>query len=154
MRIRALILVLPLAACASVEERTDARSGTGFATATTASTVERQPTRVNVTMQGYDAVPIVRVAGSPSTLDEAAQLALAAGGSDAGVWAPATVGGTTYALRQVMVGSFNFTVAEPQTGRPTATPELLSNVSVRTGCLTTGQTFADRGRIAVAMDCN
>lgn len=154
MRIGALILVLPLAACASVEQRTDARSGSGFTTAASAGAVERQPSRVNVTMQGLDPVPIVRVAGSPGTMDEAARLALAAGGSEAGTWAPAPVGGTTYALRQVMVGSFNFTVAEPQSGRASASPELLTAVAVRTGCLTTGQTFADKGRIAVAMDCN
>jgi hypothetical protein len=151
MRTLALILSLPLAACASVAERTDARTGPGFTTVNTAGGNVAGVERVAVTMQGYDDIPIVRVAGTPADATEAARLALAAGGA---TWAPVVFGGTTYAMRQVMVGAYNFTVVEPQGIRPVATPELLSTISVRTGCLTTGQSVVEGGRMAVLMNCS
>jgi hypothetical protein len=153
MRRLALILVLPLAACASVEERTDARSGSGFSTVTTAGAGAAQVQDVNITMQGYDDIPFVRVAGTPASLNDAAQIALAAGGA-ADTWAPVTFGGTTYAMRQVEVGRYNFTVAEPQDAEAVATPELLSTVAVRTGCIVPGQSIVEDGRIAVVMNCS
>jgi hypothetical protein len=151
MRTLALILALPLAACASVEQRTDARTGPGFTTVNTAGGNVAGVERVAVTMQGYDDIPVVRVAGTPANVTEGARLALAAGGS---TWAPVVFGGTTYAMRQVMVGPYNFTVVEPQGTRPVATPDLLSTISVRTGCLTTGQSVVDGGRMAVLMNCS
>jgi hypothetical protein len=151
MRTLALILALPLAACASVEQRTDARSGPGLTNVNTGGGNVAGVERVAVTMQGYDAIPIVRVAGTPASATEAAQLALAAGGA---TWAPVVFGGTTYAMRQVMVGAYNFTVVEPQGTGPVATPDLLSTISVRTGCLTTGQTVVEGGRMAVLMNCS
>jgi hypothetical protein len=153
MRTLAFILVLPLAACASVEERTDARSGSGFSTVTTAGAGAQQVQDVNITMRGYDDVPIVRVAGTPASMAEAAQLALSAGGA-ADTWAPVTLAGTTYAMRQVEVGRYNFTVAEPQNAEAAVTPELLSTIAVRTGCLVPGQSVVDDRRIAVVMDCS
>jgi hypothetical protein len=153
MRRLVILFVLPLAACASVEERTDARSGTGFSTATTAGAGGAQVQAVNITMQGYDDVPIVRVAGTPASVNDAAELALAAGGAD-DTWAAVTLGGTTYAMRQVEVGRYNFTVAEPQDADAAVTPELLSTIAVRTGCLVPGQTIVEDGRIAVLMNCS
>lgn len=155
MRLGAMILVLPLAACASVEERTDARSGTGFSTTTTSGAARTaQPVRTEVSMQGYELLPKVAVQGGATSLQDGARLAIAAGGSDSGDWVELTADGQVFDARQVRAGGYDFTVLDPRSGRPGASPALLEQVRIRTGCLTPGQTFADDGRIAVAMDCS
>jgi hypothetical protein len=155
LRLGAIILALPLAACASVEERTDARSGTGFSSTTTAGAGQAaQPARAEVTMQGFEPVPKVAVQGGPASLEDGARRAIAAGGSESGAWVELTAGGAVFDARQVRAGGHDFTVLDPRTGTQGATPVLLEQVRIRTGCLTTGQTFSDDGRIAVAMDCS
>jgi len=153
MRFFALVLAVPLAACASVEERTDARSGSGFSTQSISGAQAPQATRQEVRMQGFEAVPVVRVAGSASSTADAAQMALAAGGAESGAWTTLSAGADTFDLRQVEVGAYTFAVADPST-RAGVTPDLLTQTSVRTGCKTTGQTWSANGRHAMALDCS
>jgi hypothetical protein len=155
LRLGALILALPLAACASVEQRTDARGGTGFTSTTTAGAGQAaQPTRTEVSMQGYEIVPKVAVQGGPTSVDQGAARALAAGGSESGDWVFFESGGQSFAVRQVRAGGHDFAVLDPQSGPARATPELLQQVKIRTGCLTPGRTWSEDGMLAVGLDCS
>lgn len=153
MRRFALMMVLPLAACASVEERTDARSGSGFSAQSIAGAQAPQAMSRTVTLAGMEPVPAVALSGTAADREMAAAMALDAGGSEEGVWTSVTSGSDTYAMRQVSVGAFQFAVADPD-GRAGATQGLLLQTEVRTGCKTTGRTWSDDGLIALAIDCS
>ncbi len=153
MRKFAFILALPLAACSTVEERTDARSGTGFSSTTIDGASGPQASRQQVTMQGLEPVPVVTLSGVGGGKDAAAKAALEAGGADAGSWTTVSVSGETYALRQVDAGGTSFAVADPQGGGGMS-QGLMTQTAVRTGCLTTGETWEAKGRFAMALDCS
>lgn len=153
MRRFALILLVPLAACASVEERTDAQSGSGFTSTTTAGAQRPQSTMTDATMRGFDPVPAINVRSGAATQDAAARAALAAGGSNSGDWVPVTTGGTTYAMRLVNADGFNFAVAESQ-GSGGLTDGLVQQASIRTGCLAAPGTWQEGKRFAIALDCS
>lgn len=148
-----LVLILPLAACASVEERTAARSGPGFSNETITGATAPGPERREITMQGLAAVPVTTVAGA-QTLDDAAGIALAQGGASAGAWAADTIGTATYALRQLRVGAADFAVFDPQGDGAAPAAVLTTRAAVRTGCKATGRSWSAEGRTAVALDCS
>jgi hypothetical protein len=153
MRRFAFILLVPLAACASVEERTDARSGSGFSSTTITGAQGPQSSTTSATMRGFDAVPAVTVRSGATTQDAAARAALAAGGSSSGDWVPVTTGGTTYAMRLVNADGFNFAVAESQ-GSGGLTDGLIQQASIRTGCLAVPGSWQEGKRFAMALDCS
>jgi len=154
MRFGVVMLALPLAACASVEERTDARSGPGFTTTSTTGAGQRQPAVTEVRMQGFEIVPKVAVQGGPTSVDDGARRALAAGGSGSGDWVPFSSGGADFSIRQVRAGGHEFAVLDPASGLAAQDAAMLQEVRIRTGCLTTGRTWVENGLIAVGLDCS
>ena len=153
MRLGLVMLALPLAACASVEERTKARSGPGFTT-TEAGPAQAQPAVTEVRMQGFEIVPKVTVQGGPMSVDDGARRAFAAGGIDSGAWVPFSSGGMDFSIRQVQAGGHDFAILEPVSRPAAADAGMLEQVRIRTGCLTTGRTWEEDGRIAVGLDCS
>lgn len=149
MRKLAMMLVLPLAACASVEERTDSRSGSGFSSQSIDGASGQQAERQQVTMQGMEAVPVITLAGVSGDQAAAANAALDASGATTEVIA----GGESYDLRQVEAGGYSFAIADPQ-DRGGMTQSLMTQVAVRTGCKTTGQSWDGNGQFAMALDCS
>ena len=154
MRWGVVLLALPLAACASVEERTDARSGPGFTTTATTGAGQRQPAVTEVRMQGFELVPKVAVQGGPASVDEGARRALAAGGSESGAWVPFSSGGAEFGIRQVSAGGHDFAVLDPASGGAVVDAGMLEQLRIRTGCLTTGRSWEANGLIAVGLDCS
>jgi len=154
MRRFALILALPLAACASVEERTDARSGTGFSSQTIRGAETQTAQRQVVEMQGLDALPMISVAGVAGDPQASALAALRAGDAEDGNWTTVAVGEASYAMRQARAGGYEFLLADPAARRGTLTQAVFTEAEVRTGCKTTGQSYELSGVYALPLDCS
>ena len=157
MRLILLLSVGALAACSSVEERTDRNSGVGL-TQGSMTSIEGaqapQPTSASIGMDAPAAVPTYAVSASKSggDLAKSAELAAKTDVSPAGV--PVTLGGKDYALRQVNANGMEFAVAEPVSKKASgAGAELAQLAGLRTGCLATGQGWEFKGTFVTALNC-
>ena len=145
------VAALLLAGCASVEDRTEARSGAAFDAVgggiAGGQPVPAGPTEVR--MQAPDPVPSYAVAASPTA--SGAELAdLAAVPGFAGV--PAAAG--TVLLAQVRTGTRELAVVRPVSGAAlAATAGLLTEVAQRTGCLTDGQSWRVDDALVIGLNC-
>ena len=153
MRLMLMVTALALAGCATVEQRTDARSGTAFDEIGTGETGgPAQPTEMEVQMQAPAPVPRTTLAGQAGeSVADAAARAAAAGAPGVAVAAQ----GGSFNLAQVSVGTSDFAVARPADAPLTGDgAQIASLTSQRTGCLTNGQSWRVGDALVLGLDCS
>ena len=158
MRLILLASVAALAACSTVEERTDRRSGSGLtqgSMAASGNAVAPEGRTVEIRMTAPEAVPAFYVTAEGATGDrtEAARLAATHRTEPMGVGV--TLGGELYWLRQVRANSIEFAVAEPQgkAARGSTSVALTRSAGERIGCLATGETWVFDDVQVAALNC-
>ena len=153
MRLMLTVAALALAGCATVEERTEARSGAAFDRIGTGETGgQAQPMETEVRMQAPPPVPRTTLPGQAGEpLADAAARAAAAGAPGVTVAAQ----GGSFALAQVSVGASDFAVARPADVPLTGDgAQIAALASQRTGCLTSGQSWRVGDALVLGLDCS
>ena len=154
MRLMLMVTALALAGCATVDERTEARSGAAFDQIGTGETggAPPQPMEVEVEMQAPAPVPRTTLPGQAGeTMADAAARAAAAGAPGVSIAAQ----GGSFDLAQVSIGIADFAVARPADAPLTGDgAQIASLTSQRTGCLTSGQSWRVGDALVLGLDCS